>query len=191
MDERPGTRVALESPLPAGLGHLGLSLRPETPEDAPFLAALFASVRGPEFEGNGWPDAVRSAFLADQFRLQVAHYTRYYAGAAFLIVERQGVPIGRLYIHRSSGDHRIVDISLVPEARNQGIGGALLDMACAEAAQLGRPVSIHVEKNNPAQRLYRRKGFVPAGENGPSWLMIRAPGPQAPAEAHAETGDSV
>ena len=57
------------------------------------------------------------------------------------------------------------------------IGGALLDMACAEAARLGCPVSIHVEKNNPAQRLYRRKGFVPAGENGPSWLMIRAPGP--------------
>ncbi|UOK70410.1 GNAT family N-acetyltransferase [Ancylobacter polymorphus] len=167
---------------------LPVSLRREAPDDAPFLAALFASVRGPEFEGNGWPDEVRDAFLADQFRLQVIHYARFYAGAEFLIVERQGVPIGRLYIHRSSGDHRIVDISLLPEARNQGIGGALLDMACAEADRLGRPVSIHVEKNNPAQRLYRRKGFTPAGESGPSWLMIRAPRSEVPAEAPVKAG---
>ena len=166
-----------------GLTRLSLSLRREAPEDTPFLAGLFASVRGPEFEGNGWPDAVRSAFLADQFRFQVAHYARHYADADFLIVERQGVPIGRLYLHRGPREHRIVDISLVPEARNQGIGGALLDMACAEADRLGRPVSIHVEKNNPAQRLYRRKGFVPAGESGPSWLMIRAPAQDMPAEA--------
>ncbi|SCW45386.1 GNAT family N-acetyltransferase [Ancylobacter rudongensis] len=166
-----------------GLTRHGLSLRLETPEDAPFLAALFASVRGPEFEGNGWPDAVRSAFLADQFRFQVAHYARFYADADFLIVQRQGFPIGRLYLHRGPGDHRIVDISLLPELRNQGIGGALLDMACAEASRLGRVVSLHVEKNNPAQRLYRRKGFTPAGENGPYWLMIRAPAQDMPAEA--------
>ncbi|MDQ0346157.1 GNAT family N-acetyltransferase [Ancylobacter vacuolatus] len=174
--------------LPGSLRCLGLSLRFETPKDAPFLAALFASVRRPEFEGNGWPDDVRHAFLADQFRLQVAHYARYYADAAFLIVERQGVPIGRLYLHRGPREHRIVDISLLPETRNQGIGGALLDMACTEASRLGRLASIHVEKNNPAQRLYRRKGFVPAGESGPYWLMIRAPDQETAAEAHAEAG---
>lgn len=166
----------------------GLGLRPETPEDAPFLAALFASVRGPEFAGNGWPDEIRDAFLAQQFRFQLAHYARYYAGAAFLIVERQGAPVGRFYLHRGATDHRIVDISLLPEARNQGLGGALLDIACAEADRLGRAVSLHVEKSNPAQRLYARRGFIRVGESGPHWHMIRAPGPEAPAGAHAETG---
>ena len=161
--------------LPITLHGLSVSLRPETREDAPFLAALFASVRGPEFEGNGWPDEVRSTFLADQFRCQVAHYARYYADALFLIIERDGAPIGRFYLHRGPREHRIVDISLLPEARSRGIGGALLDLACAEASRHGRIVSIHVEKNNPAQRLYRRKGFTPAGESGPYWLMIRAP----------------
>ncbi|RTM01630.1 N-acetyltransferase [Ancylobacter aquaticus] len=168
-----------------GLTRHGLSLRLETSEDAPFLAALFASVRGPEFEGNGWPDAVRSAFLAQQFRFQRAHYTHHYADADFRIVERQGAPVGRFYLHRGPTDHRIVDISLLPEARNRGLGGALLDIACAEASRLGRVVSLHVEKTNPAQRLYRRKGFVPAGESGPSWLMIRAPAQDMPAEATA------
>jgi hypothetical protein len=32
-------------------------------------------------------------------------------------------------------------------------------------------VSIHVEKFNPAQNLYRRLGFREAGEDGPYWRM--------------------
>ncbi|WP_425104209.1 N-acetyltransferase family protein [Ancylobacter sp.] len=173
---------------PASSGCPHLSLRPETPDDAPFLAALFASVRGPEFEGNGWPEEVRDAFLAQQFRFQSAHYAHHYADADFSIVERHGAPVGRFYLHRGLTDHRIVDISLLPEARNQGLGGALLDIACAEADRLGRVASLHVDKSNPAQRLYARKGFIRVGESGPRWHMIRAPGPEAPAGAHAETG---
>lgn len=166
----------------------GLALRPETPGDTPFLAALFASVRGPEFAGNGWPDEVRDTFLAQQFRFQRAHYAHHYADADFRIVERQGAPVGRFCLHRGTTDHRIVDICLLPEARNQGLGGALLDIACAEADRLGRVVSLHVERSNPAQRLYARKGFIRVGESGPHWHMIRAPGVVAPAKAHAETG---
>ncbi|WP_018390729.1 GNAT family N-acetyltransferase [Ancylobacter sp. FA202] len=176
------------SALPDTWADGGLALRPQTEQDMPFLQALFASVRGSEFEGNGWPDAFRSAFLDQQFRFQLAHYAQYYADADLLIIERQGAPIGRLYLHRSPSEHRIVDISLLPEARNQGLGGALLDIACAEAHRLGRVVSLHVEKNNPAQRLYRRKGFVQVGESGPYWLMIRAPGQDVPAEEHTEAG---
>jgi ribosomal protein S18 acetylase RimI-like enzyme len=35
-----------------------------------------------------------------------------------------------------------------------------------EADAAGKAVSIHVEKNNPARRLYERLGFVVAGEQG-------------------------
>lgn len=159
-----------------------ITLRPERPEDTPFLAALFASVRAPDFEAQGWPAEVLHAFLADQYRMQTAHYARFYAGAAFLIVEHDGAAIGRLYVHRDRHEHRIVDISLVPGARNRGIGGALLDRVCAEAAALGCGVSLHVEKHNPAQRLYQRKGFVRTGENDPYWRMARALAPASSPE---------
>jgi ribosomal protein S18 acetylase RimI-like enzyme len=70
-------------------------------------------------------------------------------------------------------DIRIVDISLLPEFRGQGVGTALLGAVTQEAAKEHRSVSIHVEKFNPAQRLYRRLGFVEAGGSGRYWLMVR------------------
>ena len=40
-----------------------------------------------------------------------------------------------------------------------------------EARAAGKALTIHVEKNNPAMRLYRRLGFVPTGEHGVYDLM--------------------
>lgn len=153
----------------------GIVLREETSADMPFLAGLYTGARGPTFDGEGWPEEQRRAFFAEQYRRQVAHYTRNHAGAALLIIERHDIPIGRFYIHRGPQDHRIIDFSLIPEARNRGYGGIVLDWASAEAAALGRSLSIHVEKNNPARRLYERKGFVRTGESGPYWRLTRSP----------------
>lgn len=44
-----------------------------------------------------------------------------------------------------------------------------------EAGRSGRTLSIHVEMNNPARRLYERLGFRAAGEHGVYVLMERAP----------------
>ena len=40
-----------------------------------------------------------------------------------------------------------------------------------EACVTGKALTIHVEKNNPAMRLYRRLGFMPIGEHGVYDLM--------------------
>jgi ribosomal protein S18 acetylase RimI-like enzyme len=41
----------------------------------------------------------------------------------------------------------------------------------AEAAAAGKCVTIHVEKNNPAMRLYRRLGFAAVEDKGVYDLM--------------------
>jgi GNAT superfamily N-acetyltransferase len=146
-------------------------LRPQNRDDEPFLTELYLSVRWPELEPSGWPDETKRAFLRDQFRLQSAHYAKAYYDAEFWIVEREGEALGRLYLFRGGVDHRIVDISLLPHARGKGLGGALLQAVQAEAAAAGKSVSIHVEKFNPAQTLYRRLGFHEIGDSGPYWLM--------------------
>ena len=84
-------------------------------------------------------------------------------------------PAGRLYVARWEDEIRIVDIALLPAFRGRGIGGALLGDLIAEADAAGKPLSIHVEQNNPARSLYERLGFEEAGEFGVYVLMKRAP----------------
>jgi ribosomal protein S18 acetylase RimI-like enzyme len=46
----------------------------------------------------------------------------------------------------------------------------------AETAQAGKPVRIHVEKQNPALRLYTRLGFTPIADRGVYWFLEWSPG---------------
>jgi hypothetical protein len=55
---------------------------------------------------------------------------------------------------------RIVDIALLPQYCNRGIGTTLLRDLQSEAAAAGKPLRIHVERFNPALRLYQRLGFT-------------------------------
>ena len=49
-----------------------------------------------------------------------------------------------------------IDITLLPEYRQSGIGTAILRGLLAEATRDEKPFRIHVEKFNRAQRLYKR-----------------------------------
>ena len=145
---------------------LGISYRPMAAADLPFLAALYASTRADEMAATGWPEEARQQFLAQQFDAQHRHYMAHYEPAEWLIVERDGVAIGRLYIRQSEGASHIIDISLLPAARGLGIGGAILADILDAAAQAGKRVELHVEKSNPARRLYARMGFAVIEDRG-------------------------
>ncbi|HUP41984.1 MAG TPA: GNAT family N-acetyltransferase, partial [Thermoanaerobaculia bacterium] len=80
-------------------------------------------------------------------------------------------PIGRLYVDRWKDQIRLVDIALLPEHRGAGLGRAILEELLAEGDRSGLPVTIHVELNNPALRLYRRLGFRHVDSNGIYYLM--------------------
>ena len=149
----------------------GLRFRPITDADLPFLARVYASIREQELAAINWSDAQKAAFLQHQFDAQHAHYQKYYQGSDFLLIERGGEAVGRLYVARWASEHRIVDIALLPQHRGAGLGGALLRDLLDEAAAAGKAVTIHVEKFNPALTLYRRLGFVAAGEEGVYDLM--------------------
>ena len=99
---------------------LGVTLRPMGDDDLPFAAAVYASTRTEELEPTGWPDELKQAFLERQHEAQHHHYRSHYPGAEWLIVERGGKALGRLYLVEWTRELRVIDIALLPEARGQG-----------------------------------------------------------------------
>jgi ribosomal protein S18 acetylase RimI-like enzyme len=140
--------------------------------DREFLVELYGSVREPELAHVPWDAATRRAFVEQQFAAQDAHYRQHYPGATLDVIEAEGEPAGRLYVYRGARDTRIMDIALAPAFRGRGIGTDLLRSLILEADASGRTLSIHVEVDNPARRLYERLGFRAAGEHGVYLLMV-------------------
>jgi ribosomal protein S18 acetylase RimI-like enzyme len=161
-------------PPPAAAAELGIAYRPMVEADLPFVEALYASTRTEELALTGWPETQQRAFLAQQHRAQHQYYRSQFAEAEWLIVERGGEAIGRLYLDKRDDLHRVIDISLVPAARGRGIGGAILTDVIAAADAQGKSVSIHVEMHNPARRLYDRLGFVTVADEG-IYLRLERP----------------
>jgi ribosomal protein S18 acetylase RimI-like enzyme len=149
----------------------GLTFRPIAKADLPFLSRLYASTRAEELAVLPWSDAQKAAFLEQQFRAQHTHYQEYYKQADWLVTMRASEDIGRLYIERWPSQHCIIDIALLPAHRDRGFGAALLRDLMDEAGACGKAVSIHVEKYNPAMRLYHRLGFTTVEDKGVYDLM--------------------
>ena len=140
-------------------GGLDITLRPATPEDQPFLLEVYAQSRADELAATGWSEQEMGTFCLSQFEAQDTHYRTHYPTCEFLVIERLGKPVGRLYRDRRPDEIRVVDIALLEAERGHGIGGRLMKDILTEAARDGLPVRIHVEKSNPARRLYDRLGF--------------------------------
>lgn len=152
-------------------GASGLIFRPIADADLRFLARLYASTRAQELAPVPWTEDEKAAFLLMQFQAQHTHYQTHYIAADWLVVELAAEPVGRLYIARWAREHRLIDIAFLPEFCGRGFGTALLRDLMDEARAAGKALTIHVEKNNPAMRLYRRLGFVPISEQGVYELM--------------------
>lgn len=159
-----------------------LRLRPIREDDVPFLYCLYAGTRAEEMALLDWPSNEKDAFLRMQFLAQDQYYQTRFGGARFDVIERGDEPIGRLYVDRRADEIRLIDIALVPEHRGRGVGSALVQALLAEAAAAGKPVRIHVERLNPARRLYERLGFVERADDG-IYVLMEWPGPRPAAPA--------
>lgn len=149
----------------------GLTLRPMTDADLPFLEELYGSTREWEMAQVPWTDEEKARFLAFQFNAQHTFYQQQFANAQFDVIECEGRPVGRLYVDRRDDEIRLVDIAIIPAYRGRGIGTILLKQLRAEAGRQSQPLRIHVENQNPAMRLYQRLGFRKVHDTGVYHLM--------------------
>ncbi len=149
-----------------------LGSRAATEEDDSFLQELFASTRPQELAFFGANEEQKRAFVTMQFSL----LPRSYPKAEHIIVLAGNLPIGRTIIDRTSDELRLVDISLMPEFRNRGIGALLVQQLLDEGRERQTLVRLHVFKYGDAVRFYERLGFRLVEDNGSylkmEWLPV-------------------
>ncbi len=137
-----------------------LSLRPATHEDSAFLEALYFEVHRDEFAPLQLPDAQLLPLLQMQARAQRQSYqTQFPHAADQIVLAPDGAASGRLLVDRQPDAMHLVDIALLADARNAGLGTALLKDLIAQATALAVPLRLQVRPGNRAFHLYTRLGF--------------------------------
>jgi len=136
-----------------------ITLRPVTEQDDDFLLSVYATTREAELAQVPWSQEQKNTFVRMQFTAQKQHYAAEYPQANHDLICLDGVPVGRIYLARTADGFHILDLTVLPEQRNSGIGSFLLSRVIEEARRAGKPVSIYIENFNPSLRLFERLGF--------------------------------
>ena len=144
-----------------------VSLQPASQEQQAFLLAAYMSSRDDEMAAVTWDEPTKRAFLKMQFEAQQQHYQTNYTNTTREIVYLRDTPIGLIWVARWSGEIRLMDMVILREYRNHGIGSYLLQRLLTEAGQTDRMMTLHVWEGNPASiRFYLRHGFIKTTSDG-------------------------
>ena len=148
-----------------------IRLRAATPTDEAFLLKLYESSRGDDLRGLGWEEERISEFLKMQYEAQQRFFESEYKRADNQIVLREDNLLGRLLVDRREHEIRCIDLALLPEYRNAGIGTFLLRQLQEEANRVRKPLRLQIIRFNRAVNLLERLGFARTSETGTHFQM--------------------
>ncbi|MGA8213799.1 MAG: GNAT family N-acetyltransferase [Candidatus Sulfotelmatobacter sp.] len=156
-------------------GEAPITLEPLTPDDEPFMFAVYSSTRTDELALTGWPASMQEHFLRMQFAAQTYSYRMQFPDAQYSVIHCNGAAAGRLIVNRTDEEIHVVDIAVITEHRGNKIGSRLMGRLLEEAKQAGKTVRLHVERVNPALRWYERLGFKPVSATDIYLEMVYRP----------------
>jgi GNAT superfamily N-acetyltransferase len=140
---------------------LRVTLRPVTTSDDEFLLAVYASTRAEELAQVAWAQGQKESFLRWQFDLQRQEYDTRYPDARYEVILVNDQAAGRIWIGEDDTQVRLLDIGLLEEFQNRGVGTILLKQLIAEAVAKNKLLRHTVfVLNSNAHRFYERLGFV-------------------------------
>lgn len=162
-----------------------VALRPITDADLPVLFEIYAGTRTEELaKVTWWTDSQKRAFLFQQFSAQHQYYLENYVNSTFDLILFNHAPVGRLYVARWENQLRIIDIALLSAYRGQGIGSQLIERLLSESRTQQLPLTIHVERENPALAWYFRMGFQMVEDKGVYLFLKATPASHSKNEGH-------
>jgi GNAT superfamily N-acetyltransferase len=151
--------------LPDGGGTV--ELRPVAATDDQFLLGIYGSTRAEELAQVEWAEGQKEMFLRWQFDLQRREYETRFPDAAYHIILVDQEPAGRIWVGADAEQVRLLDIALLPEFQNRGVGTGLLKRLMSYAAGENKLLRHMVfVLNNNAERFYERLGFRQIEEFG-------------------------
>ena len=149
-----------------------IALRSITDKDKAFLIRLFGTTREDELAELPLGPKQKETFIKQQYAAQQTSFSTAFPSAKMSLIVENKTPIGRLYVNRGRQDMRVIDISILPDHRSQGIGRGLMKELQAEATKKKLPVSLHVDKaNHRAMSWYQSLGFVTRWMNQTHYFM--------------------
>lgn len=152
-----------------------IEMRPAEAGDLAFMQQLYASTRSADVRMGGCDLATESLLQGVQFKAQQSWFESQYPNADLAVIMDRERPVGRLFVDYGPGELRILDICLLPEYRNRGIGLGLLRSLQAQGERLRLPVRMNVALGSPALRLLQRCGFEILAVDGIYNLMEWVP----------------
>lgn len=135
-------------------------------EDADFLFEVYVSSRVAEMSLWGWTNEQKTQFLRMQHEAQQRFYQQQYPYLQYHIIWDDGKKAGRVAIGQIEEELVLVDIILLPEFQNRGLGSTILQQLKREAMDNDKSIRLSVLTNSRAQQLYERLGFQVFLENG-------------------------
>jgi ribosomal protein S18 acetylase RimI-like enzyme len=148
-----------------------MNLQTACAADESFMYATYASTRTEELAVTGWNEEQKENFLRLQFEAQRRSYLVQVPDAEYFVVRCGQVAVGRLIVERTPAEIHIVDIALLPQFRQRGIGSILMRAILNEAKKAGKSVRLFVEQFNPALPWYQQLGFSVVSK-GPIYLEM-------------------
>jgi ribosomal protein S18 acetylase RimI-like enzyme len=143
-----------------------ITLRPAGGEDEALLCRIFAANREGPFNAAGLPEPEIARLLLMQREAQLRQYRSLFPDATVDVILVDGTPVGYLHVDRGEERYTLVDVAFLPATTGQGIGTHVVGAFLREASAAGKSVSAHVEKDNPAWRLWQRLGFRVVDDDG-------------------------
>lgn len=142
-----------------------LQIRNTHDEDDTFKRSLYAATRD-DLRQLPMPAEFIDQLISMQQQIHETGQHNAFPAAAHWIVEERGVPVGRVVFDMSGKEWRLVDIAIAPQARRQGVAGAVLHALQQRAAEQQASIGLAVLRSNDgARRLYVAAGFeVRAGD---------------------------
>jgi ribosomal protein S18 acetylase RimI-like enzyme len=137
-----------------------VELRPVSESDNEFLLSVYASTRADELAQVEWVEDQKEMFLRWQLDLQRREYEARFPDADYRVIVLDQQPAGRIWVGTDDKQIRLLDIALLPEFQNRGVGTALLETLKSEAQSANKALRHMVfVLNNNADRFYERLGF--------------------------------